>query len=275
MFLERLTKNNSGGWGLYVLFDSGNTKLKAKVNNVLTRLYNNNNRCWRKDGRWPANYTAGHTTNAKSLHIIRQIREAINKLNPDKASGSDEIMNHVLKNILPIIEHHLQSLMQASLDLDHFPKSFKRTIIVVLRKPNKSDYIRAKAYRSMALEYILGKIMESIISEIISYLTETHELLPAQHFGGRPDRSTEDAMMILSESIYKTWKEKKIYIAMFMDIAGTFNNVHHKHLIHNLRQRRMPETISRWVNSFLQGRSIQLQFNGIRSESMITPAGVS
>jgi hypothetical protein len=33
MFLERLTKNNSGGWGLYVLFDSGNTKLKAKVNN--------------------------------------------------------------------------------------------------------------------------------------------------------------------------------------------------------------------------------------------------
>jgi hypothetical protein len=30
----RLTKNNNGGWGLYVLFDSGNTKLKAKVNNV-------------------------------------------------------------------------------------------------------------------------------------------------------------------------------------------------------------------------------------------------
>jgi hypothetical protein len=35
MFLERWTKNNSGGWGLYVLFDSGNTKLKAKVNNSL------------------------------------------------------------------------------------------------------------------------------------------------------------------------------------------------------------------------------------------------
>jgi hypothetical protein len=90
----------------------------------------------------------------------------------------------------------------------------------------------------------------------------------------RPGRSTEDAMMILSESIYKAWKEKKVYTAVFMDVAGAFNNVHHKRLIHNLRQRRMPETISRWINSFLQGRTTQLQFNGIRSESMATPAGV-
>jgi hypothetical protein len=81
-------------------------------------------------------------------------------------------------------------------------------------------------------------------------------------------------MMILSESIYKAWKEKKVYTAVFMDVAGAFNNVHHKRLIHNLRQRRMPETISRWINSFLQGRTTQLQFNGIRSESMATPAGV-
>jgi hypothetical protein len=36
----------------------------------------------------------------------------------------------------------------------------------------------------------------------------------------------------------------------------------------------MPETISRWINSFLQGRITQLQFNGIRSESMAAPAGV-
>ena len=204
---------------------------------------------------------------------IRQIREAINNLAPDKTPGPDEITNRVLKNALPIIEHHLKALMQASLNLGHFPRTFKQTITVVLRKPNKPDYTKVKAYRPVALECTLGKVMESIISEIISYLTETHELLPAQHFGGRPGRSAEDAMIILSESIYKTWKEKKVYTAMFMDVAGAFNNVHHKRLIHNLRQRRMPETISRWINSFLQGRSTQLQFNGTRSESMATPAG--
>ena len=89
----------------------------------------------------------------------------------------------------------------------------------MLRKPNKPDYTKVKAYRPVALECTLGKVMESIITEIISYLTETHELLPAQHYGGRPGRSTEDAMMILSESIYSAWKKKKIYTALFMDVA--------------------------------------------------------
>ena len=38
---------------------------------------------------------------------IRQIQEAVNRLSPDKAPGPDEISNRVLKNTLPIIEHHL------------------------------------------------------------------------------------------------------------------------------------------------------------------------
>ena len=206
---------------------------------------------------------------------IRQIREAVNRLTPDKAPGPDEISNRVLKNALPAIEHHLQALMQASLRLGHFPKPFKQTTTVVLRKPSKPDYSKVKAYRPIALENTLGKVMESVITEIVSYLTETHDLLPLHHFGGRPGRSAEDAMMIMSENIHRAWKDKKIYTAIYMDVAGAFNNVHHDRLIHNLRKRRIPQTISLWVASFLQGRSTQLQFNGAKPEYNIpTPAGV-
>ena len=116
--------------------------------------------------------------------------------------------------------------------------------------------------------------MESVITEIISYLTETYDLLPPHHYGGRPGRSAEDAMMIMSESIHQAWKEKKVYTAIFMDVAGAFNNVHHERLIHNLRKRRIPHAISLWVASFLRGRSTQLQFNGTKSGHIPTPAGV-
>ena len=164
--------------------------------------------------------------------------------------------------------------MQASLRLGHFPKPFKHTTTVVLRKPRRPDYTKVKAYRPIALENTLGKVMESVISEVISYLTEMHELLPSHHYGGRPGRSAEDAMMILSESIHGAWKEKKIYSAVFMDIAGPFNNVHHERLIHNLRKRQIPHVISLWVASFLRGRSTQLQFNGAKSERIPAPVGV-
>jgi ribonuclease HI len=205
---------------------------------------------------------------------IRQIREAVNRLAPDKAPGPDEIPNRVLKNTLPVIETHLQILMQASLRLGYFPKAFKRTTTVILRKPSRPDYTKAKAYRPIALENTLGKVMESVIAEIISYLTETHELLPPHHFGGRPGRSAEDAMMILSESIHRAWREKKVYTAVFMDVAGAFNNVHHKRLIHNLRKRRIPYKISSWIAGFLLDRSTQFQFNGTKSRWIPTPAGV-
>jgi len=204
----------------------------------------------------------------------RQIREAVNRLAPDKAPGPDEISNRVLKNTLPVIEYHLQTLVQASVRLRHFPKAFKHTTTVVLRKPSRPDYTKVKAYRPIALENTVGKVMESVIAEIISYLTETHELLPPRHYGGRPGRSTEDAMMILSENIHQAWKKKKVYTAVFMDVAGAFNNVHHERLIHNLRNRRIPHAISLWIASFLQDRSTQLQFNGTKSKCISTPAGV-
>jgi hypothetical protein len=58
----------------------------------------------------------------------------------------------------------------------------------------RANYTRPNAYKPIALERNIGKVLEGIIAETISYLSETHELLLANHFGGHPCRSTEDAM---------------------------------------------------------------------------------
>ena len=121
----------------------------------------------------------------------------------------------------------------------------------ILRKPAKPDYSKSKAYWPIALENTIGKVFESTVTDIISYLTETHQLLPIHHYGGRPGRSTEDAMIILSEHIFQAWKKKKVFSAIFMDVSGTFNNIHHRRLAHNLCTRRIPHQITNWINSFL------------------------
>ena len=197
---------------------------------------------------------------------IKQVCDAVARLAPDKAPGPDEITNRVLKSSLSVIQNHIQALTQASLSPAHFPAPFKHTMIIVLRKPGKPDYTKAKAYWPIALESAPGKVMESIITDIMSYLTETYELLPRQHYRGRPGRSTEDTLIMLSETIYRAWKEKHIYTAIFLDVAGAFNNVHHERLAHNLLKRRMPELLVNWVSSFLKGRSTQLQFDATKSE---------
>jgi len=111
------------------------------------------------------------------LITVRQVQEAVARLAPDKAPGLDDITNRVIKSSLLVIQSHLQALMQVSLNPAHFSEPFKHMITVVLRKPGKPDYTKAKAYRPITLESTLGKVMDSIMIDIMSYLTEIYQLL--------------------------------------------------------------------------------------------------
>ena len=105
--------------------------------------------------------------------------------------------------MFPIIKHHLKTLAQASLNNRHFPAAFKSTTTIVLRKPGKLDYIKLNAYRPIALENTIGKVLESIIAKVLSYLIETYDLLSQQYYSRRLEQTIEDAMMLLIEQIYE------------------------------------------------------------------------
>ena len=112
------------------------------------------------------------------------------------------------------------------------------------------------------------------MADHISYLCETFNLLSKHHFGGRPGRTTEDAMLILSESIHQTWKEGNVFSAIFMDVTGAFNNVHHERLIHNMRKRKISIEITQWMLSFLNNRTTRMRFNGIIINHISIPIGI-
>ena len=156
----------------------------------------------------------------------------------------------------------------------HFPAIFKESMTLVLRKPNKPDYTKPNAYLSIALESTISKVLESVMAETISYLMETYGLPPANHFGGCPGRTTEDAMIILTENIHEAWRKGEVYSTVFMDVTNAFNNVHHQRPIHNLSKRYIPQQITKWIASFLQKRSTRIKFNGIQSTTFSTLAGI-
>jgi len=75
------------------------------------------------------------------------------------------------------------------------------TTTVIIRKPGKPDYTKASAYCPIALENTLGKLIESIITELLSHAVEEYHLIPPQHYGGQPGRTGEEAMVMLMERI--------------------------------------------------------------------------
>lgn len=98
---------------------------------------------------------------------------------------------------------HILWLYNTSLELQHTPRQWKTARIVTLRKPGKADYTLPKAFRPISLLPTISKGLEAAVAARLSFITETYNLLPSNHFGAKPRRSAEQALNVLVEKIYQ------------------------------------------------------------------------
>ncbi|KAF5232692.1 hypothetical protein FANTH_12863 [Fusarium anthophilum] len=134
--------------------------------------------------------------------ITPEIKEAIEESFPLKALGPDGITNKALQIASPWIKKHLTKTFNRSLTLGYYPKHFRQSTTVVLRKSGKDNYTVPKAYRPIALLNTTGKVMEAVTAKRLSYIAETHDLLPATHMGGRKLRYAKHALHHIIDKIY-------------------------------------------------------------------------
>lgn len=191
-----------------------------------------------------------------------EIKQAIFRPQPHKAPGPSGIPNYILRISVDLLLPLLQPLFNHCLFRGISP--FKESITVVLKKPDKDDYNKAKAYRPIALLDTLGKALESALAERISYYVETYKLLPEDHIGARKTRSTEHAIHTLLERIYKAHARADqgshmVATLLMLDASGAFDNVHHDKLIECLIRRGLPTPITSWIKAWLQGRRTKLR----------------
>jgi len=166
-----------------------------------------------------------------------QIERQIRRLSPYKAYGPDEIPNIVLQKCLDLIIDHLYRIYRAILKMGKYYDPWREFVTVVLRKPGKPSYETPKAYRPIALLSTLAKVLTAIVAEDISRLAEEHQLLPKTHFGGRPGRTTTDAIHYLVQRIKDAWRKGNVVSILFLDVEGAFPNAVTDHLLHNLKKR--------------------------------------
>ena len=201
---------------------------------------------------------------------------AVAALKPDKAPGPDEIPNRVVKLVYEVAVRELIELFTACLRIGYYPKEFRRAITIVLLKLGKSDYSDPVVYRPIALLNTLGKVLESIIARRLSDLAEANTLLPDTQYGARPGRSTETALLNITEQIRAIWDKDKTAVVsiLSLDVSKAFDRVSHRRLIHDLWKRRIPKSLTGWISSFLDDRSTSLRIGGYTSPEKRTQVGI-
>ncbi|KAI2734250.1 hypothetical protein DTO013E5_10079 [Penicillium roqueforti] len=105
----------------------------------------------------------------------------------------------------------------------------------------------------------------------LSYLAEKHGLLPDTQFGGRPGRTTEQALLVLSNAIDRAWYKHKVITLVAFDLKGAFNGVNKVSLDACLRARRIPTVARKWIASFMSDRHASIGFDDYRTETTPLP----
>ena len=134
------------------------------------------------------------------LHIsIQGVEKLLHNLDPNKASGPDNIPNKILKlcakELAPAITH----IFNQSLNTGILPVDWKNAnISPIFKKGNKHD---PSNYRPVSLTSVCCKTLEHIICRhILSHLQHHKILTPLQH-GFRSGYSCESQLIITMNDI--------------------------------------------------------------------------
>lgn len=135
---------------------------------------------------------------------LEEISENLADTSNTSVGGEDHINWMWCKSIFHMIEHikdndgrvvgvvhwgpkvyaFFKAYYNACIRLHKFPSAFKRSITVVIPKPNKPDYSKAKAYRPICLLSVFGKLLEKILAARMQFDGQKYGVLHPCQFGG-------------------------------------------------------------------------------------------
>ena len=200
------------------------------------------------------------------------VRAQLQKLNPYKAMGPDNISPRVLKELSDVLSQPLAALFQKSLDHAIVPEDWKKARVTPLYK--KGDKYLPSNYRPISLTCVTCKVMEHIVtSQMTRYLEEKDLLCKRQH-GFRKYRSCESQLTELMCDISQKLDEGKEVDAIFLDFSKAFDKVDHMKLLYKLDRIGVSKQVRRWVQSLLVGRSQTVVVDGFESSSCPVTSGV-
>ncbi|UYV61154.1 hypothetical protein LAZ67_1003608 [Cordylochernes scorpioides] len=181
-----------------------------------------------------------------------ELDEALSHLDPTKAPGPDNITGPMLKNLSSHAKLELLSIFNYSWSSSTLPKEWKHATIIPIHKPGKLEN-HPTNYRPISLTSIPCKIMEHMIL----------------NRAFKKYQSTEDSIFYFVQQIQDSFHHKptESTIAAFIDLSQAFDRVWKEKAILKLDELGIEGSMLSWISNFLSKRTIQVNFNNIKSKT--------
>ena len=203
---------------------------------------------------------------------LSTVLRTLKHLHPCKATGPDGIPARVLKMCADTLAYPLSKLYTLCFRTGIQPAAWKvANVVPVFKKGSKSI---PKNYRPISLLSIISKCMESIINRSISNFLERNAILSPTQFGFRAGLGTVDLLLALHHEWSRNTNQGGLVRVLAVDIAGAFDKVSHREVLHKAAQYGIQGCLHNWLRSYLHDRKIRVVVGGQSSSTHTIKSGV-
>ena len=145
--------------------------------------------------------------------VERDVIKIIDKFNPKKGAGNDNIGNFLVKKVANEIVEPLTRIFNLSISTGIVPDKLKIANVIPIYK--KDDAEKFSNYRPVSLLPCFSKILERLVfNRCVEYI-DAHEILNEKQFGFRPNHSTYMAVVQLVDKVTNSVEENETTMGIF------------------------------------------------------------
>ena len=198
------------------------------------------------------------------LNVISNLKLTKTSLN--------QIPVSIFKRVKDIICAPLMKLINASFKHGIFPSSMKLARVTPVYK--KIDPKFCSNYRPISSLPYVSKIYERLMTNRIISFFNKHSLFSEKQYGFLKGRSTQGALMNLTENIYDALDVYEHNISILIDLKSAFDTVNHSILLSKLSLYGIRGVPLNWIKSYLSDRRFYVSLNGSSSSEKILNIGI-
>ena len=213
--------------------------------------------------------------NGLNNKIVRsELNFGLNNLKSN-AMGKDQIHNKMIKNLSETNKTHLLHLFNSMLMSSYVPADWKQGTIIPLRKPGKPPE-KPDSYRPVCLTSCLGKVMERIVNQRLTWHFEKNGLRLKTQAGFRKGRSTMDNIIGLEHFIREGFNKRNPLntYAVFLDVTKAFDKTWIQGILYKLASKGVNGPILGWLDNLLRDRTYCVRVGNTYSEDHPLKVGV-
>lgn len=197
----------------------------------------------------------------------------LNKLDPDKSTGTDGISPYVLRNASEAFASVLSLIFKESLNQSKVPHFWLEANVTPLYK-SKGSKLDPSNYRPISITSVPCKIMEKAVRNTINkHLSENDLISPRQH-GFISNKACNTNLLESNDLITKLASQNISTDIVFLDFAKTFDKVSHQLLIHKLSKYGISGNLLNLISAFLANRRQRVVLGDWKSDWLQVLSGV-